>query len=865
MRKAAAYVAMVLIVLLLAGADYLVVTSAASLSRIARSKLRDLFGDALEAREVRVSLGGAVTLEGVTLQLGPKEFPPQEIGRAEIRMKGGLGGPIDQVVLDDVRLEVSDRLIEELTREREPTAPKRNLRDLFPDPKDLPRVQVRGGRIRASFPEYFPGPPQELELRSAEVSPAAGYRVALSADVASALFGRWTLRGDADLDAGPFALTLEAPRLRIEPRMREPLAAPLQDIYDKYLPGGLCDLAIRLAGKPGAETDFKATLVARDMTLRYRNFPYAADRLRGEIDFFLRGFRVKHMTARHGDVTIRFDGFSDDYPADAGYEFRLEIDGIPFDQDLYQALEPDSRHAWDRFRPQGRADVRGRVLRESGPDKPSRIPLDLTVRDASFRFEGFPYDLKNIAGELAIQGNDILVRRLVSREGDRTVEIAGEIRDLTEDAVVDLTVDAKGLPLDERLKAALGAETQKTWDLFAPSGKVDGQCRLTKAKGKELVPALRARARGNALTYREVPLPATEVEGEVELLPDGTVKLHRLSGKAHGARVQVQGTVTAEGVELGLDVVGLSLDEPLKNALPREIGNLVKQLKISGLANFRSDFTLKETQRKFTLDLKLSKGAIDTDPRFDDMEGHVTLEGYLEPKVRVRGPLTFSGASVVGKRLSDFSATLNVNGPDLLFENISTRAYGGLVAGKSLVVNTETGVFFGEHFTVDRLDIAQYVKDTKGFAGKQLAGKVSLEVNDLKGNAEDANSVTGTGRLTVRDALLWEIPMFVSLLKLNPQDLFKQENRFDAGAIDFEIRHRKFDIKHLLFTSESVSLVGRGRVGFDGQLHLKLRPKSGAILGIDILPVRLVTAIFDALTGFVDVEVTGTFEKPEIK
>jgi hypothetical protein len=54
-------------------------------------------------------------------------------------------------------------------------------------------------------------------------------------------------------------------------------------------------------------------------------------------------------------------------------------------------------------------------------------------------------------------------------------------------------------------------------------------------------------------------------------------------------------------------------------------------------------------------------------------------------------------------------------------------------------------------------------------------------------------------------------------------------------------------------------------VGFDGDLHLKLRPKSGAILGIDILPVQVITAVLDALTGFVEVEVTGTFEKPEIK
>ncbi|MGH2688247.1 MAG: hypothetical protein ACRDKW_05510, partial [Actinomycetota bacterium] len=104
MRKTAAYSAMVLIVALLAAADWLVLTSAGSLTRIARQTIREVYGDALEVENVRVSLEGVVLLEGVRIQLGPPEFPPQRIGRAELRMKGGLGGAIDRIVLDEVGL-----------------------------------------------------------------------------------------------------------------------------------------------------------------------------------------------------------------------------------------------------------------------------------------------------------------------------------------------------------------------------------------------------------------------------------------------------------------------------------------------------------------------------------------------------------------------------------------------------------------------------------------------------------------------------------------------------------------------------------------------------------------------------------------
>jgi hypothetical protein len=147
-----------------------------------------------------------------------------------------------------------------------------------------------------------------------------------------------------------------------------------------------------------------------------------------------------------------------------------------------------------------------------------------------------------------------------------------------------------------------------------------------------------------------------------------------------------------------------------------------------------------------------------------------------------------------------------------------------------------------------------------------MAGKISLELRDLKGNSQDASTITAKGRMVIRDGQLWDIPVFLKLFTLNPGELFKSRNQFDAGVIDYDIRQRKITIDRMAFTSESVSVVGRGNISFDGDLNLTLKPRSGPLLGLDFFVLRwagdLVSFLLDSV---VSVEVKGTFDKPEIK
>ncbi len=864
MRKAVAYGAMAGFVLILAGADTLLLTSSAALSRLTARELTRISDGLLTWGEVRASLDGRVTLEHVALRTKGAKASWFQAARVELRLRGGLGGTLRRVALENVRIVLTEPLIEEFTRKEK--EPKRSIREIFPNAEDLPRIVCRGGIVETRFPDYLAGErPQVSSLRDLTLTPLAGYRLHVGGRFANPVLGDWRAEGEVDLDGGAWRGTLRTAGWVVRPEVREALAQEEhRGIFDRFRPSGLCDLTVSMGQVPGEALDFRATLAARDMGLVYVNFPYPVERIKGEIDFLARGFRIKHAEGRHkGGAVVRIDGASDGYPRESELWLRIEIDDVPLDAELRAALQPDARRVWDLLEPKGVARVRGRALHEAGPG-PERIPLDITLRDASFRYKDFPYEIRNLSGELSIEDQDVTIRRLAAREGGASVDLAGSIRDITGASDIDLTIDARGLPLDDRLKRALPEDARKVWDTFSPSGPIDVRWNVRQEKGKEAVHRARAWARGNAVLYREVPLPISEVEGEIELEP-GRTRLHHVKGKVEGAAVEVHGAVTDEGMSLRLDAVGLPLSDAVKEALPKDVGGLLKQMRLGGTAHFKSDLKLRKGgEKRVKLDLRRAKGTIDTEPRFEDLHGVVTLIGFFEAEPTFMGSLNFSQATVAGKRLTDLSSSFNGKGSRINFSFLKATAYGGLVSCPGFSIDTKTGDFSGS-FNVDRLDIREYALDTSGFAEKTLAGKASLELTGLAGRTGDAGTIKGQGRLKVREGLLWDIPLFVSLFTFNPQDLFKARNQFDAGNVDFEIAERKFLVSSLAFTSSTVSLAGSGRINFDGDMHLRLKVKSGPLFGIDFIITEWAGKILDFITGaLVSLDVKGPFEKPAV-
>ena len=856
-----------LIVAALAGLDVYVLTRAQSLSMLAEGELRRIAGDVLEWDRISATIDNAVALQGTVTLDGVRGFPlarrlpPVQARQARIHLRSGYP---EKFVLENVQGIISDELFDELLGKQT----GKSIRDIFPDPARLPTVVVHGGRFEFRLSAIFEDArPQNVAIADLTLTPIGGYRYHIEAEFKSELYGRWSYRGEVDLDTGAQRLALESMGLVITPALREPLIPEFKRIYDKFLPGGLCDLRISIVKEARQEAAVRVTLVARDMQFTYRNFPYPAERISGEIDFFTDRFVIKNMRGQHGDATLRFDGSADGYAAESAFSFRIEIDDMPLDDSLKKALDPGSRKALDAFSPVGKVSARGRALRAAGKDAKERIPLDISFKDLSLNYKEFPYAIHGAEGEISVDGPQITVKRATIRDREMQAVIRGTIGNISSDASVDISIDATRVPLDDRLRAAIGDDARRIWDLFSPGGELDVHWRLSKEQGKNVVHRARARCLGNTAIYKELPLPATEITGDIEMEP-GRYKLEHLKGRVKGAEVEVHGTITDAQNSLHVDATGLPLDDEVKNALPTGLGDFLKLIRLGGNVSFNSNLIFKKDgRRQADVVCKLLKGYIDTEPRFEDLDGTVTLTGYFDKEQpEMIGFINCNRATVAGKRISDVAASFNTRGTKLNFLNLKATAYGGILWGRSFSLDTKTKEFYGEAFTLDRVDLQDFVRDTKSYSTKVMTGKMNLELKDLKGNSLDSSTITGKGKLMIRDGQLYEIPVFLKLFTLNPGELFKSRNQFDAGVIEYDIKQRKILVERMAFTSESVSVVGRGHVTFDGELNLVLKPKSGPLLGLDFFVLRWAGELLSFLLDpVVSVEVRGTFDKPEFK
>ncbi|MHC4606300.1 MAG: hypothetical protein ACYTAF_05150 [Planctomycetota bacterium] len=862
MKKRTAYLVMALIVVALAAADAVFLTSRATLRRLAHEELQKTLGDALRYGALEVSLGGGLEFRDVRFRIPNTDIELFSAGEAQLRVtrRGGSVFP-ESIVLTDPRFCVDDRLVEELSRGGEGRA----IRDVL-EAGRLPRFECTGGTLEAAFRDVVRGPePVVFRIDSFLLVPSGDYAYMVSGRIHHEVLGAWSVTGDFDLDSGAVRMAARATGIVAGPEAYALLTDGGREKWDRWSPEGLADADIRVESDGSGTPVVVGNVRPRGLDLTQIAFPYRVRNCVGEIELRPDGFTVKRLEGDAGGAPARFTGQSDGYERDSGFVIGIEVAGMPVDEVLRAAIKGDAAEAFDLFCPTGTVFVHGKVSQERGADKSIETVLEITFRDASFCYEEFPYKVPNVEGTIVVSDDDVIVRGLRGGEGDLSVTIDGEMQGMAKEGKIDLRIHGRDVPLDARLRGALGEKGRAIWDDFRPEGVLDLTWRLTREQGGELRHhgTLFSRADGNRCVYREVPIPVGDVKGFAEY-DDGTVILHHLSGRTDEAGVELHGEIRGDGgVFLRLGLIGVTVDEPFTAAMPAEIRSALEQVKLGGRANARLNLKIRGGRAEYALDLGLKKARMHAAVPFEDVHGTISLAGSIEGEEReMLGHIHFMRARVAGKSVSDLLASLNASGPMLRFSRLKASAYGGVVSG-TFFVNTESGEYGGA-FAADRVDLREFTRET-AFREKAISGRASVVLKEFRGRGADLGTMTGEGTLSIRDGYLWDFPVFVGLWTLNPQvNLFADRSTFDTGNVEYTIRDGKFRLENILFTTEDVSLVGRGTIGFDGALDISMGGRSGSLFGMKLPIIDWGLALFNLLKDeLVGMRVTGTFEKPE--
>ncbi|MDG2128746.1 MAG: hypothetical protein P8K08_12185 [Fuerstiella sp.] len=583
--------------------------------------------------------------------------------------------------------------------------------------------------------------------------------------------------------------------------------------------------------------------------------------------------------------------------------FELSVTEFPLDSRFRNALEEKQQTVVDSLDLTGMANADFVFYRPPGADQPTYTYIDGHVYDASMRFARFPYDIDNLSGHLVFDGKAKYWQftDLQGQHEHGQIRASGSYQGLPAPGVLDLTITAQNVALDSDLYNALNKPQRELWNMIEPDGFCDltAQVHWTAIPGQPAIVKFPAdapvRIFNTRIRPKPFPLAMFVKEATLSFNPNDArfagvqhCEIHSFQAFHNNNSIRATGWAEAKPdgewqVHLNnLNAVNLEPDDQLRAALPtswRETLNRLYQQGSVSIDNSEIDFRgvmsgdYNPTAR-WDLNMRFRDCAVNAGLDVTGVYGAVTAQGVWDGfHLHNTGTISLDTAEVLEMPFTHIEGPYSVNDVELVLgarnvffdtdltqidrhDRIKAQAYGGEVVLDALVDLREDGQY---RFFTELEDAllesyaADHIPDQK-----TLKGVINAWMR-LEGTGDAAADVEGKGQLMISPAALYELPVMVHLMGALSQLKFNVQDRtaFDWAKVDFTVGQEAFNFQRIDLVGKSISLLGRGAVGFKGDVHLDFfsRPPRPTAASLPIIN-RL-------WTQWTMVEVRGTTSRPQ--
>ncbi|MBN2021238.1 MAG: AsmA-like C-terminal domain-containing protein [Pirellulales bacterium] len=695
----------------------------------------------------------------------------------------------------------------------------------------------------------------------------------------------------------PWALEAELRRLELNPQLLEVLPEKLQTLWRKYWPSGLIDAHLKLASD-GQHLRPEATeIVVRclDVAFTYHKFPYRVERAQGTLVLKNDEVAVDDLLAYTGDRPIRMSARVRQLFSGPSGWFEARGEAIPIDQKALDALQPDSRRVVDSLRPRGTCDAWLRV-EQPRPGVPPTQHYVLTLNGCSICFDGFPYPLENVHGRLErFPDRSWAFTNLVGANDAGRITCEGNMVESAEGKVLTLAFTGTNVRLEEELRDALRPAMRQVWNDLKPRGAVNLDAELqwlVDRKKLNLTVSAVPQTENSSIEPKAFPYRLEKLHGKL-VYRDGHVSVDRFQAE-HG-----QVTVSCNGscdflpdgswhVRLGdVAVDHLRLDRELIQALPARLRKGLVRLDPRGPADLhRGTFDFWHSGRSgepvraaWDLAIGFQQVSVECGVLLENMYGDLTLTGGFDgQRFQSRGELNVESLTFKGFQFTQVMGPFWIDDGRVLFGSWVDRPEGGVVkpgatdapAPRSVTARLFDGTIEGDAWIaleqvpryaltarLAQADLSLFAKET--LAGQQdLRGRVGAEV-ELRGQGATVHGLGGRGRVWLREADVYQLPVMVALLKILS---IREPDRsaFSSADIRFGISGPHVYLRPINFNGDAISLLGQGQMDFDTNIDLAFH----AVVGRDAFRLPIVSPLMgEASRQTMTIKITGSLHNPQ--
>lgn len=709
------------------------------------------------------------------------------------------------------------------------------------------------------------------------------------------VFNGWTR------DFGPdrkYQVRITSNNMTLDNDLYDALSAKQKALWSAFSPRGLAAIDYQIARRSQTDRTETLTVKPRGAEAAYRHFPYPLKNLEGSIFFDSNGIVVSDVVSQVDLQKITLNGrvvtSNRDKPI---YDILIDVNNIPLDSTLKQALPDRERQLYNQFDLAGLVDGRINVSTTTGNTGEQNTgtagyTADLFFKNASLKLNKFPALISDVSAHATFTADLINVKGLTGRYNEGLVLLTGQIqpRQQAQQLCYNLLMDIRQMQLNDDLFALLPQTLKKIVSEVQPNGKVNLAAQLGNTDGRAY-PAysVTVDCLGDSVNFKRFPYPLKDVTGTL-IITNDAIKLQDIAATPGDAvlmssdtsAIKLNGQISlAESVfdkaVFQLSAKDIFFDERLGIALPQTIQSFYRDLLPTG---------------RFDLDLKnISIFNGRNGDRYADLAGDVRFKGCsfnvsgarvgmdaaLNTKVLYKtGSGICSGeASIVADTLRIQDKSLTGLKADISYDpNLHSWAtkgliadcYGGRLTGRfEFKKSTAAPLQYLLRVAFDNVDLGQFLSDTKSEQTpdtEHTRGKMSGEIGLSIGGTDQKSSRTGICKLAIGDMRAGRLSLFSKLLDVlkltEPRDF-----AFNQMLVDSYIKGERLFFRRIDLSGEAVAFSGSGWMNLPSRnVDLVLNARGQRLADTD---PSILQSLTDGLSqAVVRMEVTGDLYDPQI-
>ncbi|MDB5319066.1 MAG: hypothetical protein JWN40_697 [Phycisphaerales bacterium] len=285
------------------------------------------------------------------------------------------------------------------------------------------------------------------------------------------------------------------------PRYLNSTPPEFREIYDHLQPEGDGALWVKIdRPTPGAKPVVMGRIDIADGRIKFDEFPYPLERIRGAITF---GWDPKSQMDRvdvemHGmgasngpnkNVPVTVTGFVGPLGhGDSEFDFWVKTSGVTSEPALHNAYPAPVREALKIFDAPGKGEFPqyhggfvANVHRPFGFRQKWAIAVDVDLDDARGALTFFPYPVEHLKAKLHVTEDHVDLKSVSVVKGDASFGIDGIVRFGKDQPIEpELHLTAQNIPIDRDLLAALPKDRREWMTKLGVGGKIDVEGRIVR-------------------------------------------------------------------------------------------------------------------------------------------------------------------------------------------------------------------------------------------------------------------------------------------------------------------------------------------------------------------------------------------------